>query len=263
MSVTPPRKTSPARSKLTALLRQRQTLAPDLGPLLLLHRHDDGFVTFHKFAPDFKDVDAVRGSELSKFFPFLIPELDEGGLVSINAFYRPADRDGRTALLGKPLRRQEALRYLCACYVDLDIYKVQIDFREAFLAILEMQDGGTIPPPSAISRSGRGMWLFWFLRDRDDPQLPIQVTALQLAAYVSIQAAINKWFARLGADAGAKDPVRTTRVPGSLHVQAGRRVQWWLQCSGAEPFLYTLDELEKWFEVPQTTAPRKRIDRKS
>lgn len=232
----------------------------DLNPLLLLHRHSDGFVTFHSLTDrSFRDVNAVRGSALRKYFPFLGAELDEDGLVSINAFYKPKDKDGRTAEIGVPLRRTDALRYLCACYVDLDFYNVSRDYKEVFLTVLRLQEDGLIPHPSVISRSGRGMWLLWFLRDADDANQPTPATDEHLRMYIGIQAAINEWLAPLGADSGAKDPARTTRVPGSLHVEADRRVQWSLQGNGTGPYSYTLKELQTWFEVDvAAAAPRKR-----
>jgi len=62
---------------------------PDLKPVELLHRHHDGFVSFHrKVDGQFEDLFSVPARQLDGIFPQLSPLLERDSYFSINAFYR-------------------------------------------------------------------------------------------------------------------------------------------------------------------------------
>jgi len=61
---------------------------------------------------------------------------------------------------------------------------------------------------------------------------------------------VGERLANLGADPAARDIMRLTRVPGSVHSGACKRVKYWIQSSdGIHPVTYTLDELAEAFGV--------------
>jgi len=235
--------------------------APDLAPLLAIHRHHDGRITFHRkgaAAGEFENLFALRPRDLSSLFQS--PEaLDRDSFFSINAFW---DRNTTTPRLSAAeVRRSDRLRYLCAAFVDLDIYKVQLDFAAALAAVVRMEDEGRIPPASIIVRSGRGMWLLWLLHDSKDPGKPPGAYPEKLRLYDHINRAAGECLAHLGVDAGAHDAVRLMRVPGSTNPRAEQhpRVRYWLQADDSgRPYSYTLEDLAHHFGVGSRDSGRQR-----
>ena len=151
------------------------------------------------------------------------------------------------------------LRYLCAAYSDLDFYNVGLDFGTAFATVLRYQDEGVIPPVSLILRSGRGMWLLWFLHDRKNPDQPQRAFSEKQGLYLQVNRTIGERLTSLGVDAGAHDGVRLLRVPGSINsLSTDRpRVKVWIQTSEhCKPYSYTLDGLARFFRsAPPDLAP--------
>lgn len=140
---------------------------PQLSPILELHRHKDGYVVFSsKNGEDLVDRCAVRADELQTYFPQFREQLVKNSFVAINADWRLARGKGPR---GFPAHHTGNLRYLCACYVDLDYYRMGLDFGTAFGTVIDYQDQGKIPPASIIVRSGRGLWLLWLLHDPNNP----------------------------------------------------------------------------------------------
>jgi hypothetical protein len=91
----------------------------DWAPLLRLHRHADGYLSFAVAREDdWRPIYAFRADRLETMFPEIRNHLLRDRFVSINAAHRAAGRN-RTAAPGGinlPLPRSETLRYLCACY---------------------------------------------------------------------------------------------------------------------------------------------------
>jgi len=149
-------------------------------------------------------------------------------------------------------RQPKRLRFLCAAYADLDIHNLEIDFGTALATVLRYQDEGVIPPASLIVRSGRGMWLLWFLDDAKCPGQPPRAFPEKLRLYLQLNRAIGERLCSLGADAAARDAVRLMRVPGSIHPldTEGPRVKYWIQAGEhGKPYSYKLDDLARWFLV--------------
>jgi hypothetical protein len=231
---------------------------PKLHPILDLHRHEDGYVSFaSKTDDDFRPKFAARPSDLEKWFPEFRDQLIKNSFVSINAawkFGRPLERTA--GAFGVPAHRTDTLRYLCACYSDLDFYKLGLTFGTVFGKVIDYQDQGKIPPASIIVRSGRGIWVIWLLRDPNNPDRAQPAFHEKIDLYLRVERAIAQVMSELAADAAATCAARYVRVPGSFHTGAEELVKWWPQLKGnGERYLYTLDELARHFGVP-ATMPR-------
>lgn len=182
--------------------------------------------------------------------------------MSVNAFWHPEKCPHY--LSAARCRKPDRLRYLCACYADLDFYKLGLSYGQVIGTIVDDQDKGIIPPVSIIVRSGRGLWLVWLLRDYKNPRIAPRAWPEKLRQYVRIQQKIHDHLAHLGSD--AHDALRLIRVPGSVHSVAGARVRYFVQADdAARCYEYTLDELAAHFGVKSqetcqcravTTPPR-------
>lgn len=234
---------------------------PDLFLIRSLHRHPDGYVAFAVERDDeFRPTFAIKASELETLFPEFVEQLQKDSFVSINSSWRLGLRSRNRLATGPPSHSTETLRYLCACYADLDFYKLDIepaDFGGIMAAIIAFQDRGLVPPASVIVRSGRGAWLLWFLRDRKNEAVAQPAFYEKRDLYFRIQASIVERLSALGCDPSAKDAARYMRVPGSLHTRSERQVEWWLQGQQGKVYSYTLEDLALAFDV--SLDPPKRI----
>ena len=95
-------------------------IGPELLPIKALHRHD-GYVSFaSKDGDAFQLRIAIRADLLDSYFPQFLEDLAKNSLVSLNGSHRIASR--KRDSVGYPHHRTESLRYLCACYCDVDFY---------------------------------------------------------------------------------------------------------------------------------------------
>lgn len=231
---------------------------PDLKPVELLHRHNDGFVSFHrKVDGQFEDLFSVPARQLDGIFPQLSPLLERDSYFSINAFYRAGYGIARNSppplQLNRANRKTESLRWLTACFADLDCHQLGISVGTAIGRIITAQDAGIIPAASMLIRSGRGVWLFWFLTSETAGLVRAWPDKLQL--WCTIQREITSRLADLGADANARDASRITRIAGSINTKAETRVSYWVQANQAgHKYTYTLAELSQFFGI--TIPPR-------
>jgi len=226
---------------------------PDVRPIIELHRGNDGYVAFQRRGRDgkFEPVCSVRASELDQLFPeFIAPHVDEESYFTINASFLSAKRLARRSEVIPEMTHacwgSEILRWLTACYVDLDCYKMGLTVGQCLGWCVDAQDKGIIPPVSIYMRSGRGLWAFWMLHEDGDDniRIPVRAWSEKISTYRRIERQMLRKFANVGSDAKAADPSRVTRVPGSLHRGAGRRVDYWFQMDqDGRPFSYRLDEL--------------------
>jgi hypothetical protein len=237
--------------------------APDPLPIMELHRDNDGFVAFQRknSLGQFECVLSIRASEVSEHFPeFIAPHVDEESYFSINSMYLSPSRQRVRSKIDErfPMaqRGTSMLRHLTSCYIDLDCYKFGITVGQCIGAVIDAQDAGAFPPASIITRSGRGVWLFWLLRADDDPSAPVRAWPEKISTHRRIERQILRVFGTLGADAAAIDPARITRVPGSMHRATGKRVDYWLQADkNGQTITYRLDELAVAFGVAPTRYP--------
>jgi len=106
-----------------------------------------------------------------------------------------------------------------------------IDIGTAIGSVINAQDAGIIPPASVITRSGRGIWLFWLVDGRDykQPKEHAAAYANCIDRWSAIQGALHHRLAKLSADAAALDVARICRIPGSINTKAKLRVGYWVQ----------------------------------
>ena len=236
---------------------------PQLFPIKALHRHD-GYIAFAvKNGDDFRPAFSIRASALDSYFPEFRRSLVKDSFVSLNGSYCLAH--GKTGDHGYPKHRNDTLRYLCACYADLDFYNLGLTFGETMKAITDLCEAGTLPWASMIVKSGRGMWLLWLLHDEKDP------TKAHLGAYpdnpndnyqlyAKINLAIGQRLAQLGADAAARDGARFCRMPGSFRTDVEQEIRWSIHGNGDCAYSYSLKELAGFFEIARSVSrsPRER-----
>jgi hypothetical protein len=219
----------------------------------MLHRNHDGFVSFHrKVDGKFEDLFSIPARELDGIFPQLSPLLERDSYFSINGYYRAGHGIARNSpndlQLQRANRKTESLRWLTACFADLDCHQLGIDVGTAIGRIITAQDDGNIPPASLIIRSGRGVWLFWFLTDERGGLVRAWDEKTRL--WCNVQREIGTRLAGLGADANARDATRITRIAGSINSKVESRVTYWTQLnSSGHKYTYTLPGLSQFFNV--------------
>jgi hypothetical protein len=230
--------------------------------IMELHRHTNGYIHFAIKSDDaLVPFHSIRADVLDSMLPAFREELEKNSFVSINASFRET-WTSRANRRGKP-HSTSTLRYLCACYADIDYYKEGLSFDRALAAIRELHAAGAIPHPSVIVGSGRGMWLLWLLRDPrhaehahigawcDSPRNHLQL-------YSSIQRVIIERLRHIGCDAQASDAARHIRVPGSLHTGSESIVRWSSQVDGeGGRYIYTLREMAGLMGIATEPKPRR------
>jgi hypothetical protein len=230
--------------------------APEVASLLLLHRHLDGVITFVvKDDEGWRRVRAVRASDLDREYPSFRDKLLRDSYVSLNAAYRMAK--GSRGPVGWSDHNTGTLRYLCACYCDIDFYNVGLTYDQAMTAVHDRVADGTLPSFSLVVRSGRGLWVLWLLHDEKETA-NAHLGAYQdnwrnhLQLHGRINQAIVRRLSSIGADPAATDAARYIRLPGSFRNDTEEYVEWHWVGENAVP-TYTLAELGNRFGVNQRT----------
>jgi len=259
--------------------------ALDVESILAIHRDHDGYVGFVR-KPDpahprldkhgkpytFENLFSVKAQDLREMFPALASWLTHDSYFTVGAFYRAAPYPNRLTGLPdvwrgtdptKPPGKKNAIKYMAACYADIDSGRPEsdepgaaLDWRQAQHEAEYLADTGVIPQPSIIARSGRGVYLFWLLRDDKDPNRLPHAWPEAIELYKACNRALGERLRAhsLPADKQAIDAARVLRVPGSIHRKALRRVHYVIQADEkGKGFVYTLPELATFLDVP---APR-------
>jgi hypothetical protein len=240
-----------------------------------VHNGPDGYVTFasrgaRELGSPWQELGGVKVEDLRNMFPAIANWLVEDSYFSLSSFWHATPeferlQNGRLIPYTHPLtdlpttsRVTSNLRWLNTCFVDLDV-RGGTDFAALMAGVIRAQDDEVIPPASMFSRSGRGMWAFWLLRDVYDPTIPQRAFPEKIRLFCEVQRAIGERLQRLGmpVDRACFDPTHMARVPGSVNSKAEarhRRVTWWIQRdSDGERYFYTLRELATAFGI----TPRK------
>jgi hypothetical protein len=254
--------------------RDETTPALDVEPILAIHRDPGGFVGFVR-KPDpaapprldkngkpyqFETLFAIPVADLREMFPALAGWLTHDSYFTVNAYHMAAPYQNRQTGLPDVWRKEKDLRSLTACYADIDCGRPEseepgavLDWRQAQHEAENMADLGLIPYPSIMARSGRGVYLFWLLRDDKDPDKLPHAWPEKVALYKACNRALGARLRAhaLPADAKAIDAARVLRVPGSIHRKAHERVGYVIQLNDhGRGFVYTLPELAEFLDLP-------------
>jgi len=250
-----------------------QAPALDVESILAIHRDSSGYVGFvRKPDPDnptldkhgrprtFDNLFSIQVADLRSMFPALVEWLTHDSYCTVNAYHRAAPWDNK--LTGRPdvWRREKDLQSLTACYADIDCGRPDSDelgaaltWRQVLYQAGTLADAGVIPQPSIMARSGRGVYLFWLLRDDKEPTKLPHAWPEKIELYKACNRALNERLRNyeLPADANALDAARVLRVPGSIHRKAAQRVGYVIQADDdGKGFTYTLPELTQFLDLP-------------
>jgi hypothetical protein len=104
---------NPQQSAATApgILPGPEPTAPELSPMEVVHRHQDGIVTFHVKNADgeFENLFGIRAEDLQDMFPGFKQQLEADAYYSLNAYYHPEKRR-RARIKATQARRPDRLK---------------------------------------------------------------------------------------------------------------------------------------------------------
>jgi len=243
--------------------------ALDVESILAIHRDPGGYIGFRrKCAPwidrrgtqrNEENLFSLRADDLRSMFPSVAKWLIDDSYMTVNAYFSAAPWKNKTTDLPDVRRKEKHLRSLTACYADIDCGRPESEEPGAALTWRQAQheaeflaDNGVIPQPSIMARSGRGVYLFWLLRDVKEPEKLPHAWPEKVELYKACNRALNERLRthRLPADKAAIDAARVLRVPGSIHRAALRRVRYVIQADDhGRGFVYTLPELAEALDV--------------
>jgi hypothetical protein len=238
----------------------RGPAGPQLHPIKALHRHD-GYIKF--MVKDAGDPDrmeqqfSIRADALDTWFPEFTAALVRNSFFSINGGYRLADRS--SAPWGRPLHNTDSLRFLCACYCDIDYYSQGLTRLQVRAELERLWETGELPEASMEVDSGRGMWLLWLLHDAEDSKRAHLGAYTDnpndhLQLYTRINKALYTRLRHIGADA-ISDGVRSIRVPGSFRNDTETYVKWRVHGISDRAVSYTLTDLAAQLGVKTVRRP--------
>lgn len=265
-------------------------------PVLALHRGEGSAIGFYRAFPPcglcpecrngkkcpeagMKAIATVKQESLRDQLPLFASDIVADSYFTVNGLKSDREiwerdpegnpiRERKSKITGLSMcrKKKQDIRYLNACYAEIDFYKVddpgkpgsKITLAQAFSTVYAATIERSIPIPTMIASSGRGLYLFWFLRDFNKPGQPALVTPETADLYDAVNKRINRVFAPLGADPRAKDRSRILRVPGSLHSKANKLPVYSLTFF-ADPtrqdLTYTLQELARGFNLIEPDKP--------
>lgn len=236
------------------------TPALDWRPVLEIHRgNPDGFVGYGAKTPDggaIWPVGAVKVRDVREMLPGVLAHfIGHDGYFTVNSYWK-AGAIWRKTGLPYLLRSENMLLELAACYADLDVGRPEeeskhpgaaLDWQAAQIEALRRQREGIIPPFSMMACSGRGVYLFWLLRDDREPDKLPRAYPAAIIRYKNVNRALHERLYGLACDVKAVDAARFLRHPGSIHTKVMRRVTYSLtvQADDGGRLTYSLPELEK------------------
>jgi len=112
-------------------------------------------------------------------------------------------------------RGVDNVKRLNALYIDIDCYKVSKTKEQVLYELEQDYFGHSIPVPTFIIDSGRGLYLIWQINEG----------AEALPRWNRVQKYLYEQLKALGADSSALDAARVLRVPGSVNSNNGEKVK--------------------------------------
>lgn len=254
-----------------------QPQRPDFDLLDIIHREHDGdiIVTVKrseaereryraeggKGDPHFAQLAAIPARRLQGFEQ-MVPALDVDGYATINGMSggrQWKNSRGYVDVDGSPLRygdrRKDCVKYLNACFTDLDCYNLGLSVGQAVGTVIDAEAAGRIPRPSVMIDSGTGCWVMWLLRGSNHALHQVR-TPDSLPLWEALQGRIHHVLKELGADRKAKDASRVCRIAGSINSKVGRRVSYfpWYNEKGLIA-TYELEQLALAFGLDPVKVP--------
>lgn len=221
-----------------------------------IHRGNDGYVSLHRKVDGKLDsLVSIPVADFGASFFHFLEYLEEDSFFSINAFYRAGWAPSkRFPGYMSAYREQSGLRWLTACWVDIDLYEAGLSFGQGVGFVVDLQDRGLLPPASFLVRSGRGLWVMWLLVDDTPEGGPVRAWIENIWAFKDIQKELAQRLANAGADFNALDASRIMRLPGTINSKSGTRVSYYEPDGGARS--YTLEDLGKFLGLERWKLSR-------
>lgn len=132
---------------------------------------------------------------------------ENGAFVSLNSF-------------AKFNRRASSLWYLHANYIDIDCEKLGLAPEDVLTTLERDYFGKTLPTPTYVLLSGRGVWLVWTLLPRRNDR-----RGRSVQRWKRVQAFFIDTLKAFGADPSCNDVTRTCRLAGSVNQKNGADVR--------------------------------------
>ena len=249
-------------------MKEYELNKPDFSVIELIHRGKDAYVGFvrkpnrqkynkHGNLRNFENLASIPISNLEKEWSKLSIWLYTDSYFTINSPFRTARWKNDMTGFPDVERKEKNLRYLNACYVDLDIGRPNDEMSEKRLTISEAMNivsslikREEIPQPSIITQSGRGAYLMWLLCEKGKPENPPLAWVRTIDLYKQINKAIGNKLTAVAWDKCAHDAARVLRVPGSFHSGAKRFVHYDIQYDeNGKIFFYSLEELSSFYDI--------------
>lgn len=130
--------------------------------------------------------------------------------ISMNSFLTPKQKE--TPDSGRVVNN---LKHLNALWVDIDYYTKGLEREEVLYILRESYFDRTIPYPTFIIDSGKGLYLIWKI-DEDRNALP---------RWQAVENYLIDQLKDIGADSKAKDAARILRVPFTVNGKNGKMVR--------------------------------------
>ena len=278
--------------------------APNVSMMQLIHgRAPDGYIALERKLPDGSDWDRrhrcfLPVKDLNEMFPAVVEHFARDGYQGIAVYYGAAKwtdketglpamaikerrlKDGRTIPQHRMARCKENLRWLPACFTDLDCGRSKeeaerkgrpelaypwryVGYLVGELMDLPVGDPRKLPQASIIARSGRGLYLLWLLCDAENRRLPVRtLPKSNVALMEACNKELNQRLLHLAADKGTFDATRLCRIDRSWHSGAEKRVTYIEQIPPDIPlghiqrdahgrhYVYTLAEMAAALSIP-------------
>jgi hypothetical protein len=196
-------------------------------------------------------VELLFQTELSA----MLPLLDDCYLGVNSVFGLNENNNHNLVPLARGLRyTKRNLQWINACVADLDCYKADppLDPYLVEADVYRMVDAGLIPAPSIVAHSGRGLYLFWLIRNAKieggsftSPPLPERATPRTIYRTEQINRQFVKRCECFCADESVTNANRWLRLNGSRHTGVNRPVNYKLLIGKQGVNYYSLDELER------------------
>ena len=264
-----------------------------LDAALMLHRHDDGHVAFTRRTPDggMEPLFMLTPGEAQRRLPGIDEFLLHDSFFSVHGYTRTAPMGWKHKPTGLPAigtdkhrptgnrrfgRVTENVRYLNALFCDLDCGRPAneaktpaelMTARETQRKVEYLQDGGYIPPFTMMGFTGRGINLFWLLKDDHAPDKSPQAHGNRVVAWKKAQKELCDRMECYGlpVDRSGSLITQVYRNEGSINTKSGKRVSYALTTQFDEHHNlmgYTIPEICKALNLGTvaTALPGKTID---